>query len=139
MEVPSELVGEWTTCPHCQKEIPLDTPTDLPPGFKPKEARDLPSNAKQVGQTRKLSPYLWLIPIAVLVPLLVYLMTLAMESENNVLKMLGLAVPGLAGAAITVILFSLAIFWAVCLFLLPIIVYFIYRTVLKIEENTRPK
>lgn len=139
MEVPSELVGEWTICPHCQKEIPLDTPTDLPPGFKPKDERGVPSNAKQEGQKKKLSPYLWLLPIVVVVPVLVYLMTLALASDNNVLKTLGFAVPGLAGAAITAILFALALFWAVCLFLLPIIVYFIYRTVLKIEQNTRPK
>lgn len=61
------------------------------------------------------------------------------KPAGDVVSALGMAIPGIAGLVIGVILAVLVLFWIVCLFLLPIIVYFIYRTVLKIEQNTRPK
>jgi polyferredoxin len=123
IEFPKELIGQWFTCPHCQREIPLDPPTELAAALKL-------NGSKRTSWTR----HWWLIALVAVVPLWVLFVAWALKSDQ-VVKVLGNAVP----TVVAVILSALALFWAVCLFLLPIIVYFIYRTLLKIERNTRPK
>lgn len=31
IEIPEELIGTWSLCPHCQKDIPLDLANYTPP------------------------------------------------------------------------------------------------------------
>jgi len=141
IEVPNEMLGQWTTCPHCQKEIPLETPIDLPSGFKAKAANLNPTNTKQptIAKKRKLNR--WLIAAAVIVPLCVLAVVGVAFGElpgGGAIRSVGMFGTGALGVVVSLIVLVLAVFWAICLILMPIYVYYIHRILQKIEQNTRP-
>ena len=134
IEIPEENVGEWTACPHCAKEIPLDTPVDLPDGFQRK-----PDVVKAATPKRKPKLGYWLIALVIAVPLLVLLFAFSYERVGGVLGTIGFVGTGVLAAILYVVLLILSLYWLVCLILMPIFIYQILRTLWKIERNTRPR
>ena len=114
-------LGQTVDCPHCGKATQLYL--NVADFIAPKLTREKSS----IFHTRQF----WFILIAVV--LFAAFFFIMREFGEQAINVAGVVIPGALGIALLI----LGLYWLICLILLPIFVYQIYRTVIKIELNTR--
>jgi hypothetical protein len=116
-------LGQTVECPHCGKTTQLYL--NRADFIAPKYARE----KTLIFHTRKF----WGILVAVV--LLGASIFIALKFGDRVLTIAGIVIPSALGIALLIF----ALYWFVCLILLPIFVYRIHENIKQIEANTRQK